>query len=98
MRKLITIMAFAGGLIGLGNYVWDGWTVISGGRDLFIPSNVLSIFLLATAASASGFILLRERGRVTEEERKEYQAAFALSALSLAILISWILFRALRRA
>jgi hypothetical protein len=33
---------------------------------------------------------------MAEEERKDYQATLAVSALALLILLSWILFRALR--
>ncbi|MCX6084298.1 MAG: hypothetical protein NT102_04975 [Caldiserica bacterium] len=98
MRRLITIMAFTGGLLGLGNYVWDGWTMASGGRNLYVPSNVVSVLLLLIAGSVSATMLLRDHRRMSEEERKEYRATLALSIAALAILSSWILFRALRAA
>jgi hypothetical protein len=43
-------------------------------------------------------MLLRDHGRMIEEERKEYQATLALSTAALVILSSWILFRAIRAA
>jgi hypothetical protein len=49
MRRLMTIFAFAGGLLGLGNYITDGWTMLSGGRDFGMLSNVASVALLAVA-------------------------------------------------
>jgi hypothetical protein len=94
----MTIMAFAGGLLGLGNYVWDGWTVASSGRNLYVPSNIVSVLLLVIAGSVAATMLLRDRGRMIEEERKEYQATLALSTAALVILSSWILFRAIRAA
>ncbi|MCX6085532.1 MAG: hypothetical protein NTX94_03710 [Caldiserica bacterium] len=96
MRRLMTVMAFAGGLIGLGNYVSDGWSMGPGGRNLYFPSNVVSVLLLVIAGSMAATILLRDHGRMTGEERKEYRAALALSAGALVILSSWILFRASR--
>src|SRR5450830_900006 len=63
MRRLMTIMAFAGGLLGLGNYVWDGWTTASGGRNLYVPSNIVSVLLLVIAGSVAATMLLREHGR-----------------------------------
>jgi hypothetical protein len=96
MRRIMTVMAFAGGLLALGNYVWDGWTMVSSGRNLYVPSNIVSVLLLAIAGSAAATILLRDHGRMTEEERKEYRATLALSAVALAILSAWILFRAVR--
>jgi hypothetical protein len=98
MRRLMTIMAFAGGLLGLGNYVWDGWTVASGGCNLYVPSNIVSVLLLVIAGSVAATMLLRDHGRMSEEERKEYRATLALSTAALAILSSWILFRAIRAA
>lgn len=98
MRRLMTIMAFAGGLLGLGNYVWDGWTMAPGGRNLYVPSNIASALLLTIAGSVAATMLLRDHGRMTEEERKEYQATLALSVVALAILSTWILFRAIRAA
>jgi len=92
----MTLMAFAGGLIGLGNYVSDGWTMAPGGHDLYVPSNIVSVLLLVIASSVAATMLLRDHGRMTEEERKEYRAALALSAGALVILSSWILFRASR--
>jgi hypothetical protein len=98
MRRLMTIMAFTGGLLGLGNYVWDGWTMASGGRNLYVPSNIVSVLLLVIAGSVAVTMLLRDHGRMIEEERKEYRATLALSIAALAILSSWILFRAARTA
>jgi len=98
MRRLMTVMAFAGGLLGLGNYVWDGWTMVSGGRDLYVPSNIVSVLLLVIAGSVAATMLLRDHGRMIEEERKEYWATLAISVAALAILSSWILFRAARTA
>jgi len=98
MRRLTTIMAFAGGLLGLGNYVWDGWTMASGGRNLYVPSNIVSVLLLVITSSVAATMLLRDHGRMIEEERKEYRATLALSIAALAILSSWILFRALKVA
>jgi len=98
MRRLTTFLAFAGGLIGLANYVWDGWTVVSGGRDLYVLSNSVSIVLLTISGSAAVAILLRSRNRMPEEERKEYRATLAISALALVVLISWMLFRALSKS
>jgi hypothetical protein len=94
----MTIMAFAGGLLGLGNYVWDGWIMAPGGRNLYVPSNIMSVLLLVIAGSVAAIILLRDHGRMIEEERKEYRATLALSVAALAILSSWILFRALKAA
>lgn len=96
MKRLMTLMAFAGGLIGLGNYVSDGWTMAPGGRNLYVPSNIVSALLLTIAGSVAATMLLRDHGRMTEEERKEYRATLALSASALVILSSWILFRAVR--
>ncbi len=96
MRRIMTVMAFAGGLLGLGNYVSDGWTMAFAGRNLYVPSNIVSVLLLVIAGSAATTMLLRDRGRMGEEERKEYRATLALSAAALAILSSWILFRAIR--
>jgi len=98
MRRLMTITAFAGGLLGLGNYVWDGWTMVSGGRNLYVPSNIVSVLLLVIAGSVAATMLLRDHGRMIEEERKEYRATLAISVAALAILSSWILFRAARTA
>ena len=98
MRRLMTIMAFTGGLLGLGNYVSDGWTMASGGRNLYVPSNIVSVLLLVIAGSVAATMLLRDHGRMIEEERKEYRATLALSIAALAILSSWILFRALKVA
>ena len=98
MRRLMTIMAFAGGLLGLGNYVWNGWAMTPGGRDLYIPSNIVSVLLLVIAGSVAATMLLRDHGRMIEEERKEYRATLALSVAALVILSSWILFRALKVA
>lgn len=96
MRRLMTIMAFAGGLLGLGNYVWDGGTMAPGGRNLNVPRNIVSVLLLAIAGSVAAIMLLRDHGRMTEEERKEYRATLALSIAALAILSSWMLFRAIK--
>jgi len=98
MRRLMTIMAFAGSLLGLGNYVWDGWTMTSGGRNLYVPSNIVSVLLLVVAGSVAATMLLRDHDRISEEERKEYQATLALSVAALAILSSWILFGAITAA
>lgn len=98
MRRLMTVMAFAGGLLGLGNYVWDGWTMAPGGRDLSVPSNIVSVLLLVIAGSVAATMLLRDHGRMIEEERKEYRATLAISVAALAILSSWILIRAARTA
>jgi len=98
MRRLMTIMAFTGGLLGLGTYVSDGWTMASAGRNLYVPSNIVSVLLLVIAGSVAATMLLRDHGRMIEEERKEYLATLALSIASLAILSSWILFRAVRAA
>ena len=98
MRRLMTIMAFTGGLLGLGNYVSDGWTMASGGRNLSVPSNIVSVLLLVIAGSLAATMLLRDHGRMSEEERKEYRATLALSIAALVILSSWILFRALKVA
>lgn len=96
MRRLTTIMAFAGGLLGLGNYVSDGWTVTSGGRDLYVLSNIVSVCLLVVAGSATVIMLLRDHGRMSQEERKECKATLALSVAALGILSSWILCRTIR--
>lgn len=92
----MTVMAFAGGLIGLGNYISDGWSMVHGGRDLYVPSNIVSVLLLMISGSVAATTLLRDHGRMTEQERKEYRAALALSAGALVILGLWILFRASR--
>jgi hypothetical protein len=94
----MTIMAFAGGLLGLGNYVWGGRTLAPGGRSLYVPSNTASVLLLTIAGSVAAIMLLRDHGRMTEEERKEYRATLALSTAALAILSAWILFHAIRAA
>jgi hypothetical protein len=94
----MTIMSFAGGLLGLGNYIWDGWTLAPGGRNLYVPSSIASVLLLTIAGSVAATMLLRDHGRMTEEERKEYRATLALSIAALAILSAWILFRAIRAA
>ncbi len=96
MRRLMSVLAFAGGLLGLGNYVWDGWTMVSGWRSLYVPTNIVAVVLLVTAGSVAGVMLMRDHGRMTEEERKEYRATLALSTVALAILSAWILFRAVR--
>lgn len=96
MRRFLSVMAVTGSLLGLGNYVFDGWTIVSGGTSLYVPSNVASVLLLTIAGSAAATVLIRGRGRMAEEERKDYQATLAVSALALLILLSWILFRALR--
>jgi hypothetical protein len=98
MRRLMTIMAFAGGLLGLGNYVWNGWTIVPGGRDLYVPSNIVSVLLLVIAGSVAAIMLLRDHGRMIEEERREYRATLTLSIAALIILSSWILFRAITTA
>jgi len=94
----MTIMAFAGGLLGLGNYVWNGWTMVPGGRDLYVPSNIVSVLLLVIAGSIAAIMLLRDHGRMIEEERREYRATLTLSIAALIILSSWILFRAVTPA
>lgn len=96
MRRIMTVMAFAGGLLGLGNYVWDGWTMAFAGRNLYVPSNVMSVLFLVVSGSVAATMLLRDHGRMTDEERKEYRATLIVSTAALAILSSWILFRALR--
>jgi hypothetical protein len=96
MKIVLTICAFAGGLLGLGNYVSDGWTMLSGGRNLYAVSNAASVILLIIAGSGAASILARGRGRMTEEDRKEHLATLVLSAAALAVLGAWILFRALR--
>ena len=98
MRRLMTIMAFAGGLLGLGNYVWDGWTMAPGGRNLYVPSNIVSVLLLVIAGSVTATMLVCDHGRMSEEERKEYRATLAISVAALAILSAWILFRAVKAA
>ena len=98
MRRLMTIMAFAGGLLGLGNYVWNGWTIVPGGRDLYVPSNIVSVLLLVIAGSVAAITLLRDHGRMIDEERREYRATLTLSIAALIILSSWILFRAVTTA
>jgi len=50
VKRLMTILAFTGGLLGLGNYVTDGWTMLAGGRDFMTASNVASVALLAVAS------------------------------------------------
>ena len=92
----MSIMAFTGGLLALGNYVWYGWTMAFAGRDLYVPSNIVSVLLLVLAGSAAAAMLLRDHGKMAEEERREYRAILVLSAATLAILSSWILFRAIR--
>jgi hypothetical protein len=96
VRRLMTIFAFAGGLLGLGNYVSDGWTMLSGGRNFYTASNIMSVILLAIAGSAAATILIRDHGQMPEEDRKEYLATLLLSAAALAILIAWILFRTIK--
>ena len=96
MRRIMSIMAFTGGLLALGNYVWDGWTMAFAGRDLYVPSNIVSVLLLVVAGSAAAAMLLRDHRKMAEEERREYRAILVLSAAALAILSSWILFRAIR--
>jgi hypothetical protein len=91
-------MAFAGGLLGLGNYVWNGWTMAPGGRDLYVPSNIVSVLLLVIAGSVAAITLLRDHGRMIDEERREYRATLTLSIAALIILSSWILFRAVTTA
>ncbi len=98
MKRLMTIFAFAGGLLGLGNYVTDGWTMLSGGRDFTTVSNVASVVLLAVAGAGAATILLRNHERMSEEDRKECLATVVLSVAALVILGAWIVFRALRRS
>lgn len=98
MRRLLTILAFAGGLLGLGNYVTDGWTMLSGGRDFTTLSNVASVALLAIAGAGAATILLRNHERMSEEDRKECLATVVLSVAALVVLGAWIVFRALRRS
>lgn len=98
MRRIMSIMAFTGGLLALGNYVWDGWTMAFARRSLYGPSNIVSVLLLAIAGSVATTMLLRDHGKLTEEERREYRAILVLSAVALVILGSWILFRAIRAA
>lgn len=98
MRRLLTILAFAGGLLGLGNYVTDGWTMLSGGRDFTTVSNVASVVLLAVAGAGAATILLRNHERMSEEDRKECLATVVLSVAALVVLATWIVFRALRRS
>ncbi|HWQ21731.1 MAG TPA: hypothetical protein VN478_03285, partial [Clostridia bacterium] len=78
MRRIMTVMAFAGGLLGLGNYVWDGWTMAFAGRNLYVPSNVMSVLFLVVSGSVAATMLLRDHGRMTDEERKEYRATLIL--------------------
>lgn len=96
MKRLLTILAFAGGLLGLGNYVTDGWTMLSGGRDFTTVSNVASVALLAVAGAGAATILLRNHERMSEEDRKECLATVVLSVAALVVLSAWIVFRALR--
>jgi len=63
-----------------------------------VLSNSVSIVLLTISGSAAVAILLRSRNRMPEEERKEYRATLAISALALVVLISWMLFRALSKS
>jgi len=56
------------------------------------------VLLLVIAGSVAATMLLRDHGRMIEEERKEYRATLAISVAALAILSSWILFRAARTA
>ena len=98
MRRLLTIFAFAGGLLGLGNYVTDGWTMLAGGRDFMTVSNVISVALLAIAGTGAATILLRGHERMPEDDRKECLATVVLSVAALVVLGAWIVFRALRRS
>jgi len=96
VRRFLRGMALVGSLIALGNYVFDGWTIVSSGRSLYTPSNVTSVLLLTIAGSVGTTILIRGRSHMAEEERKDYQATLAVSVLALLVLLSWILFRASR--
>jgi hypothetical protein len=98
MRRLMTIFAFAGGLLGLGNYVTEGWTMLSGGRDFTTVSNVASVVLLAVAGTGAATLLLRDHEHMSEEDRKECLATIVLSVAALVVLGAWIVFRALRRS
>lgn len=98
MRRLMTILAFAGGLLGLGNYVSDGWTLLSGGRNLYTVSNIASVTLLTIAGSGAASILLHDHKRMLEEDRKECLATVVLSVTVLVVLGAWIVFRALRNS
>jgi uncharacterized membrane protein YidH (DUF202 family) len=98
MRRLLTIFAFAGGLLGLGNYVSDGWTMLSGGRNYYTASNVASVILLAVAGCGAATALLRNHEQMAEEDRKEYLATLVLSVTALVILSPWILFRSIKAA
>lgn len=98
MKRLLTILAFAGGLLGLGNYVTDGWTMLYGGRNFGTLSNVASVALLAVAGAGAATILLRNHERMSEEDRKECLATVVLSVAALVVLATWIVFRALRRS
>ncbi|MHB8070550.1 MAG: hypothetical protein ACYDHF_01160 [Candidatus Cryosericum sp.] len=98
MRRLMTIFAFAGGLLGLGNYITEGWTMLSGGRDFTTVSNVASVVLLAVAGTGAATLLLRSHEHMSEEDRKECLATIVLSVATLVVLGAWIVFRALRRS
>jgi hypothetical protein len=69
-----------------------------GGRDLYVPSNIVSVLLLVIAGSVAAITLLRDHGRMIDEERREYRATLTLSIAALIILSSWILFRAVTTA
>jgi len=98
VKRLMTILAFAGGSLGLGNYVSEGWTMLAGGRDFMTVSNVASVLLLAVAGTGAATILLRDHGRMSEEDRKECLATIVLSVAALVVLVAWIVFRATRRS
>jgi hypothetical protein len=69
VKRLLTIFAFAGGLLGLGNYVTEGWTMLSGGRDFTTVSNVASVVLLAVASRHLPDQCLSAVSQETEDEK-----------------------------
>ena len=98
MRRLMTVLAFVGGLLGLGNYISDGWTTLPGGHNYYGASNTVSVALLTVAGIVSAVALLRSRRTMPEEEKKDYLATLLLSVAALALLGGWMLFRLTRAA
>ncbi len=96
MEQILAILAFVGGLLGLGNYVSDGWTMLSGQHDYYRISNTVSLCLLITAGAVSAAVLLLRRSSLTADQRKAYLATMVLSCAALVVLAAWILFRAHR--
>jgi uncharacterized membrane protein YidH (DUF202 family) len=97
MKRLMTLLTFAGGLLALGNYLTDGWAAYARGRPLYAASNAVSICLLTVAAVAAGTTLLRDRTAKTliQDERRELVASLVLSVAALVVLLSWMLVRAI---